>query len=304
MDSQMLNLFVCALFGFYLCFGLLYFCRRLLTARRRFSLTLFLCLSLFWGGLFWIKRQSHHNEITILLQITTFLAVLFLFEGSFIRKLVVYSVFYLLFICPEILCVSVFIRFHNLLVPDTIYTPLNLLAGCSATEYLGIELSSLLLGLFLLWKISEILQQCIDHLKVTTCLQLLLPLIAPFALNTMIDIQKKTGAVLGLSIIYWLACISSYLLFLRAVRSLKLQHQEYLQKKMELELIKNQMNSASQLSNEYTRLRKWNHDIENHLMSVMYLMDMGNYEEAEGYTASVLSQRDRKENLPEGGDSL
>ena len=97
-------------------------------------------------------------------------------------------------------------------------------------------------------------------------------------------------AVLTLSIIYWFVCISSYLLFLRAVRSLDQQHREYLQKKMEIELIKKQMNDSVQLSNEYASLRKWNHDIENHIMSVMYLMDMKKYEEAGTYISSVLSQ--------------
>ena len=45
--------------------------------------------------------------------------------------------------------------------------------------------------------------------------------------------------------------------------------------------MKKQINDSVQLSNEYASLRKWNHDIENHIMSVMYLMDMKKYEEAE-----------------------
>ena len=72
--------------------------------------------------------------------------------------------------------------------------------------------------------------------------------------------------------------------------SLAQQHREYLQKKMEIKLMKKQINDSVQLSNEYASLRKWNHDIENHIMSVMYLMDMKKYEEAETYTASVLSR--------------
>ena len=116
------------------------------------------------------------------------------------------------------------------------------------------------------------------------------PLIAPVFLNVIISLQKKPEAVLALSIIYWIICIGSYLLFLRAVRSLAQQHREYLQKKMEIKLMKKQINDSVQLSNEYASLRKWNHDIENHIMSVMYLMDMKKYEEAETYIASVLSR--------------
>ena len=205
------------------------------------------------------------------------------------KKLAVYFIFQLLIICPEILCTSVFIALHNLFIPTHIYTPHNLISSCSPAEYFVIELCNILLGLFLLWKISEILRQCIDYLKILTFLQLLLPLIAPVFLNVIISLQKKPEAVLALSIIYWIICIGSYLLFLRAIRFLAQQHREYLQKKMEIELMKKQMNDSVQLSNEYASLRKWNHDIENHIMSVMYLMDMKKYEEAETYTASVLS---------------
>ena len=106
-------------------------------------------------------------------------------------------------------------------------------------------------------------------MKILTFLQLLLPLIAPVFLNVIISLQKKPEAVLALSIIYWIICIGSYLLFLRAVRSLAQQHREYLQKKMEIKLMKKQINDSVQLSNEYA---------------------MKKYEEAETYTASVLSR--------------
>ena len=301
MNSHVINLFLCILSSFYLCFGLLYFCSRILPCRRKISLPLFLCLSLFITLLFWIKRELHYNGITILFQITAFLVTLFLFQASFMKKLAVYFIFQLLTICPEILCSSVFIELHNLFIPANIYTPHNLISSCSPAEYLVIELSNILLGLFLLWKVSEILRQCIDHLKIITCLQLLLPLVAPVLLNVIIAIQKKAETVLALSIVYWVLCISSYLLFLRAIRSLDQQHREYLQKKMEIELMKKQLNDSVQLSNEYASLRKWNHDIENHIMSVMYLMDMKKYKEARTYTASVLSRLNcsQKENQQE-----
>ena len=261
MSSHMINLFLCILSSLYLCFELLYFCCRILPSKHKISLPLFLCLSVFMALLFWIKRESQHNGITIVFQLTTFLVTLFLFQASFMKKLAVYFIFQLLIICPEILCTSVFIALHNLFIPTDTYTPHNLISSCSPAEYFVIELSNILLGLFLLWKISEILRQCIDYLKILTFLQLLLPLIAPVFLNVIISLQKKPEAVLALSIIYWIICIGSYLLFLRAVRSLAQQHREYLQKKMEIELIKKQMNDSVQLSNEYASLRKWNHDI-------------------------------------------
>ena len=158
MSSHMINLFLCILSSLYLCFGLLYFCCRILPSKHKISLPLFLCLSVFMALLFWIKRESQHNGITIVFQLTTFLVTLFLFQASFMKKLAVYFIFQLLIICPEILCTSVFIALHNLFIPTDTYTPHNLISSCSPAEYFVIELSNILLGLFLLWKISEILR--------------------------------------------------------------------------------------------------------------------------------------------------
>ena len=82
MGSHMINLFLCILSSLYLCFGLLYFYCRILPYKRRISLPLFLCLSVFMALLFWIKRESQHNEITIVFQLTAFLVTLFLFQIS------------------------------------------------------------------------------------------------------------------------------------------------------------------------------------------------------------------------------
>lgn len=122
MGSHMINLFLCILSSLYLCFGLLYFCCRILLCKRKISLPLFLCLSVFMALLFWFKRESQHNGITIVFQLTTFLVTLFLFQASFMKKLAVYFIFQLLVICPEILCTSVFIALHNLL-----YRPIPIL---------------------------------------------------------------------------------------------------------------------------------------------------------------------------------
>lgn len=290
MNSQVINLFGCSLSGFYLCFGFFYFSSRILPCRRKISLPLFLFLSLFATMLLWIKRQTSLSLPTLLLQLLLFLTILLIFQASFRKKITVYFIYNILAVCPQILCTSIFIELHNLVKPDNIYAPDNLIINCSSVEYLIIELPDILLELFLFWKISEILRQCIDYLKAVTYLQLLLPLTIPHFLSIAITIPKKPIIVLILSIIYWLACICSTLLLIRAVPSLSHQHRKYLHKKAEVKLIKKQMNDSVQLSNEYINLRKWNHDVENHIMSVIYLMEMKKYDEAKQYTDSVLSQ--------------
>ena len=41
------------------------------------------------------------------------------------------------------------------------------------------------------------------------------------------------------------------------------------------------------METEYQNLRKWNHDIENHLLSMNYLMQSEKYEEADRYLHNI-----------------
>ena len=44
---------------------------------------------------------------------------------------------------------------------------------------------------------------------------------------------------------------------------------------------------SKELEKECMELRKWNHDIENHLLSLSYLMDMKQYRTAQEYSQAV-----------------
>ena len=100
MSSHMINLFLCILSSLYLCFGLLYFCYRILPSKHKISLPLFLCLSVFMALLFWFKRESQHNGITIVFQLTIFLVILFLcsiYLVHYVQKMMQYNQILLLF---------------------------------------------------------------------------------------------------------------------------------------------------------------------------------------------------------------
>ena len=56
-----------------------------------------------------------------------------------------------------------------------------------------------------------------------------------------------------------------------------------------MELLKKQMEVSEEMKQEYIKIRKWNHGIENHLFSLAYLIDMKKTDAAEKYCNSVLS---------------
>ena len=57
-----------------------------------------------------------------------------------------------------------------------------------------------------------------------------------------------------------------------------------------MELLKKQLELSNEIKNEYVRIRKWNHDIENHLLSLSYLIDMQKTEDAKNYCATILKE--------------
>lgn len=57
-----------------------------------------------------------------------------------------------------------------------------------------------------------------------------------------------------------------------------------------MELLKKQLELSNEIKDEYVRIRKWNHDIENHLLSLSYLIDMQKTEDAQNYCATILKE--------------
>ena len=102
---------------------------------------------------------------------------------------------------------------------------------------------------------------------------------------------------------YWVLCILGSFLFYRAICTLRLQHEKHICHQQEALLLKKQLNASKTLSAEYASLRKWNHDIENHLFSLSYLINAKNYSEADKYLESVLSPKTTPSHTFEKTDS-
>lgn len=81
-----------------------------------------------------------------------------------------------------------------------------------------------------------------------------------------------------------------------AAESGRMQHRleaeqlKFSQTTHKMELLKKQLELSNEIKNEYVRIRKWNHDIENHLLSLSYLIDMQKTEDAKNYCATILKE--------------
>lgn len=292
MSETVINLFLDILAAVYTSFAILYFSRRLLPVRNKISLFFLLILfTLPMSLCFLMKRSTLSGEFTILIQLLILGCVFIGFHASFLQKLAVYFIFVLLETCAEIVASSVFLQIHNLLFPTVMYTPSTLRFQCSPVEFLIIQFFNMALGLFLLEKVAHILQQCFSYLKTVTFFELLSPVILPALANNLLALPCSLFLRIFFCILYWVLCILGSFLFYRAIYTLRLQHEKHIYHQQEALLLKKQLNASKTLSAEYASLRKWNHDIENHLFSLSYLINAKNYSEADKYLESVLSPK-------------
>ena len=292
MSETVINLFLDILAAVYTNFAILYFSRRLLPVRNKISLFFLMILfTLPMSLCFLMKRSTLSGEFTILIQLLMLGCIFIGFHASFLQKLAVYFIFVLLETCAEIVASSVFLQIHNLLFPAVMYTPSTLRSQCSPAEFLIIQFFNMALGLFLLKKVAHILQQCFSYLKTVTFFELLSPVILPALANNLLALPCSLFLRIFFCILYWVVCILGSFLFYRAICTLRLQHEKHICHQQEALLLKKQLNASKTLSAEYASLRKWNHDIENHLFSLSYLINAKNYSEADKYLESVLSPK-------------
>lgn len=71
------------------------------------------------------------------------------------------------------------------------------------------------------------------------------------------------------------------------IRNLYIQEKNRILREKQVSLKKEQLELMNSLELEYQDLRKWNHDIENHLLSMNYLMKTEKYNEARQYLDSI-----------------
>ena len=77
-------------------------------------------------------------------------------------------------------------------------------------------------------------------------------------------------------------------IFIRGLHNIRIQEQERTFHEKQILLLKEQLTFFDDIETEYQNLRKWNHDIENHMLSLNYLMKAGKYEEADKYLHNIL----------------
>ena len=241
---------------------------------------------LIWS-FFMIKAYNHSAEMTTLTQLVIFLNLSFLFKAPINQKLLSYFIYLLGGILAELLSVNIYIQLYNLFIHQNLYTALNIYSLCSFHEKIIIQILIFSFSYLFYKKVFSLLQECINYLKFTLLFIIILPIFLPLIISEFTRFYKSSNLFIPL-LLYIICCFISYLLFIHSLNLLEQEQKNFKKNIHKIDLLKMQMEVSEEMKQEYIKIRKWNHDIENHLISLAYLAETKKMDEAEKYCNSVL----------------
>lgn len=257
----------------------------------RFSIQM-ICSFILLLSFNYIKLLGYAAETTTLIQLTIFLNIYLLFKGSTRQKVLIYFIFLFVSIFIEMLSVNIYLQLYILFTQTPSYTALNIFSHSSFQEKLFIQLLIFVFNWIVYRKIFSLLQECLPYLKLSLLLQIIFPFFLPLIATEFKSYYSFASSLIPV-LIYIASCILSLPLFMHGIHRLKMEQIKFNQTTHKVELLKKQLELSNEMKDEYARIRKWNHDIENHLLSLSYLIDTQKTEEAHDYCASILKENIR-----------
>lgn len=230
------------------------------------------------------------NTENFMFQFAGFVICLVLFEGKLI-KLVDYYLFYLIIeYTVELLAVNIFVQIHNR-IPDAVqYSVHQIQIASTPWEYFCILLMNILFGILFFRKSVKVMNLCFPYLHAKTTFQILLPLLMPAVIYGFLCMDGVRLSFVEKGILYWTVCISTFYFFPQGIQKMRKRQLKYVRDQAEIQMIRKQMEASDKMQTEYSLLRKWNHDVQNHLIALTYLMDMRRYPEALRYSETLLTR--------------
>ena len=268
-------------------------------------LTVFLLLMVSVPAVMLLKTQNVTIG-TISIQLL-FLEIVFIFYcGTVSRKLACYFIYAISLTLVEILACNILVLIRPLWAEVPIAFN-EIYFVTDTADILCVSLADICIGVLCFQKESALLKRCFSYLHLKTFLQLLYPVYLPIIAQQVIINLTKYQLFPALAAAYWILCLISYPVFRRGIHVIQAQEEASASRHHQLQLMKEQLSLSREMEKEYQALRKWNHDVENHLLSLSYLMDMKKYEQTASYCRSINTEsfsgnaNIKRYNRPNGG---
>ena len=224
--------------------------------------------------------------ISISIPLCLFLCLL-VFEGQWKVRIASATIAYLILVLVETLAINlssalislitgklVIINRETQSVPYRIFT------------YLCLIVTGLLLMNFFVSIIKQHFLMARPKILILLGLPLFLINMSPYPLFLFRD-SPYYNAVIVLLILFYLLM---YIPLSAGFQQLHDQELHRRQKEQQYKLMQRQLSFSQEIEKEYQEIRKWNHDISNHFISITYYMENQKYEEAKKYLEKLIER--------------
>lgn len=261
-----------------------YFCKQLM--EEKFSpLKTYLLILLLYIVIVIVGRKIFSVGIpTILVQLTNILSIVLFHYGSIRKKLLAYVLCSCIFALVEMFVMSLYVSMQKLFFHSS-KTYISMNSVTSSTDLVIMFSIMLTVGTLMFKSLSDLAGIFIRYYSIKFFAQIFFPIYWFFIIFSIFYdylVKSKLRFIIFLTLSLPIVTI-----FVRGLKNVQIQERNRVLRKKQIELLKDQLEFFDAITDEYQNLRKWNHDIENHLLSMNYLMKIGKHEEAVKYLHNI-----------------
>lgn len=230
-------------------------------------------------------RRLFPNGIPFILVHTASILSIFLWHyGSVKRKLLTYCLYTGMAMLLEMLSMS-FFSFAQRLLYHRLSSMIGEISVQTSTDLIIISIIFLIIGNPMCKIIADFTGAVSKFSSIVPIVQIIFPYYwFCIVLSMIYAFNVPFGSFLFLFAAITVPVVP---IFISGIRNLYIQEKNRILREKQVSLKKEQLELMNSLELEYQDLRKWNHDIENHLLSMNYLMKTEKYNEARQYLDSI-----------------
>lgn len=222
-----------------------------------------------------------------LIQLTLLLLTILYFSDPLKKKISIFLILICILAVSENIAATFALPIYTLIHHEESFR-YNLLY--TSGEMLFLIIIDFFVALLFIKKLVPLIRNYSHSIQLTTIAELLFPVQASSLLIGILLYRKNSPWLKWLIILYWFLNLLCCLIIARAFHNISLREKRHELLVQQMSFLQKQLEYTTEMEQEYQSVRKWNHDMENHLFSLNYLIRTQKYLEADVYLETILSE--------------
>lgn len=228
------------------------------------------------------RTWTNSSLSALLLQLSILLNCLFLFEGKLRSRLAAFYIVFSILFTNESLAMALAPLSHWLLTGNML-SHVNLTLLQDIPDMLLVNFWYISVGSLILWISGKLLKHSRNIVPLGTIGLLLLPIQLTALGQGILPVQASAKTFYFAVFLYVLLSAAGYFPVFKGLSRISKEATQAAKTEAKLSLYRRQLDTSEKFAKNYQQLRKWNHDVENHLFSLAWLLEQKQYEKAADY---------------------